>query len=120
VSALADTAWTVVAYSDAKAGLARVLAGTVLTAVFNPDGRISGSGGCNSYTGTYRETALSISIGPVASTRKFCSKPDGVMAQEAAFFASLTAASTYTTDGAKLKLRTETGATAVELELQRP
>ena len=117
---LEDTGWRVVAYSEGSGSFASVLAGTSLTVAFSSDGRVCGSGGCNSYSGPYRLAPPSISIGPLASTRKFCASPDGVMAQESAFLAALAAAATFTTDGPKLQLWTEDGATAVELEAQRP
>ena len=61
-----------------------------------------------------------IAIGPFAATRMFCSAPDGAMAQESAFFAALTTAATYSSDGATLQLWTAAGETAVELAAQRP
>jgi heat shock protein HslJ len=52
----------------------------------------------------------------IASTRKSCSTPAGVMTQEAAYLAALQSAATYTTDGSRLELHTKSGATAVDLE----
>lgn len=39
---------------------------------FSPDGRVSGSGSCNSYGGPYTVTAEGLSIGPAAATRRAC------------------------------------------------
>jgi heat shock protein HslJ len=120
VTPLADTEWTVVSYADGRGEFASVLAGTDLTVAFGADGRVSGSGGCNGFAGTYAVTPPAIKIGPVAATRKFCASPDGVMAQESAFFAALTTAASFTSDGPSLQLWTEAGETAVELAARRP
>jgi heat shock protein HslJ len=48
---LEDTGWRAVAYSEGSGSFVSVLAGTSLTVAFSSDGRISGSGGCNSYSG---------------------------------------------------------------------
>ena len=101
---LADTEWTVVAYAEGRGGFASVLAGTNLTVAFSADGRISGSGGCNGFAGTFALTPPAIRIGPVATTRKFCASPDGVMAQESAFFAALTTAASFTSNARRSAL----------------
>jgi heat shock protein HslJ len=111
VTPLADTEWTVIAYRDGRSGFASVLAGTNLTVAFSADGRISGSGRCNGFAGTYAVTPPAIAVGPVAATRKFCASPEGVMAQESAFFAALTRAARFTSDGPTLQLWTADGET---------
>jgi heat shock protein HslJ len=120
VTQLADTEWTVISYGDGSGGFAGVLAGTNLTLAFSADGRVSGSGGCNGYAGSYALAPPAITIGPVAATRRFCASPEGVMAQESAFFAALTTAASFTSDGATLQLWTPDGGTAVELAARRP
>lgn len=39
---------------------------------FKEDGTVSGSGGCNNFTGTYTITGDVISFGPLATTKKAC------------------------------------------------
>jgi heat shock protein HslJ len=51
----------------------------------------------------------------VASTRKMCAKPDGVMEQETQFLQALATVSSYQFDGKKLELRTADNALAVML-----
>lgn len=75
-----------------------VIPGTTITATF-AGGTVKGSGGCNTYTATYTVDRGTIHIGPVAATKKVCPEPEGVMAQEAAYFAALEAADHYRTDG---------------------
>ncbi|OWU82387.1 META domain-containing protein [Phaeobacter sp. 22II1-1F12B] len=57
------------------------------TLIFDGEGRVHGSGGCNSYTGAYEIDGDQLSLGPVASTRKACVPALGD--QEAKFFAAL-------------------------------
>ena len=51
---------------------------TEITLVFNPDGNLTGYGGCNNYFASYTQLGTTtkfgsgITLGPVASTRKFC------------------------------------------------
>jgi putative lipoprotein len=93
---LHDTSWLAV-----QIGSLPATPGVRSTAAFE-DGQISGSGGCNSYSGTY-EAELSaglygggtdtISIRGIGSTEMACDEE--VMSQEAAFFDALTSAKSY-------------------------
>src|SRR5438105_3558518 len=67
---LAGTAWNVTGYNNGKQAVVSVVTGTHLTAVFDPKGHVSGSAGCNSYTGPVKLSAPSITIGPLSATRK--------------------------------------------------
>jgi heat shock protein HslJ len=108
-SALAGTSWDVINYNNGREAVVSVLADTSITAVFDEDGTISGSAGCNSYFGPYTAEAGAIEIGPLASTRMACAE-DGVMEQEAAFLAALETASTYKITGNSMEMRDEGGA----------
>lgn len=39
---------------------------------FTPDGRVSGRGGCNQYTGSYTRDGDTLTFGPLAATQKAC------------------------------------------------
>ena len=65
------------------------LVGTELTARFGDDGALTGSAGCNRYTGSYTSDKGAIEITAPASTRKACAEPAGVMEQEAAYLDAL-------------------------------
>jgi heat shock protein HslJ len=111
---LAGTSWEVTGYNNGKQAVTSVLAGVTLTAEFGRDGALSGNSGCNSYNGPYTVTGDQIKIGPLASTRKACADPAGVMDQEAQYLAALESAATYRIEGAALELRTKDGALAVD------
>lgn len=54
---------------------------------FGSDGRVSGSAGCNRFTGSYEHEGARLSFGPLATTRMMCA-PD-VMEAEEAFLSAL-------------------------------
>jgi heat shock protein HslJ len=87
-------------------------AGTHMLVHFNPDGKISGNGGCNQFFGSYSISGNTIKIGPLVSTRKGC---PGLLHAEAAFFATLEAAKSFAQDGDSLVLFDEAGAKLAQL-----
>lgn len=110
---LAGSAWQVSGYNNGKQAVVSLLSGSTLTMVFASDGHVSGSAGCNTYRAAYSASDDSIRIGNVASTRKMCGKPQGVMEQEAAFLKALADASVFRIDGNRLELRSASGALMV-------
>lgn len=65
---------------------------TELTTNFEGD-RISGSGGCNRFTGTYQTESNKLSIGALASTRMACE--ESMMNQETKYLTALQGAQRY-------------------------
>ena len=112
---LAGTRWNVVNYNNGHQAVVSVLTGTKLTASFDTAGHVTGFAGCNDYNGPVKATAPKVSIGPLASTRKFCGAPAGVMEQESGYLAALATAATYSIQGATLEFRTAGGAIAAVL-----
>jgi putative lipoprotein len=80
---LAGPSWTLVAIDGQEPA-----GDTDPTLMFDAAGNVSGSAGCNTYTGTATLDGSSISFGPLGSTRMACPDPD-VMAQETAFLTAL-------------------------------
>ena len=80
---------------------AEIPAGTHMVVRFNPDGRISGNGGCNQFFGGYTISGNTIKIGPLASTRKGC---PGLYVVEASFLHMLQAAKSFEQDETTLVL----------------
>jgi len=62
--------------------------------IFTTDGKVSGSSGCNSYTGSYTLKDGKLSFGTLAATMKLCAH--ALNDQETRFFRSLGAAQTVT------------------------
>ncbi len=97
--------WLLESMYTGRAAPKPVLAGTTITAVFNPDGSLSGSAGCNTYNGTYTVSADNfLTISSLAVSQQFCAEPAGIMEQEQAYQAILQAASGYQADGGQLHI----------------
>ena len=86
-----------------------------VTAIFEEDGTLSGSGGCNSYTGSWETDENSIEIGPLASTAMACAEPD-VMDQETRYLAALQEADTYRVDATTLEMFDAEGTRLVQYQ----
>ena len=72
----------------------------------NPDGEtgtVSGSGGCNTYSG---EITGVFSLGPINSSVALCDTPEGIMEQEAAYFNVLQNANGVWIEGNTLRITT--------------
>jgi len=73
-----------------------------LSVAFDAQGRVSGLSGCNQYSGTYTGDGTALKVGPLLSTRKYCSP--ALMQQEERMLKSLQAATAlaWTADGAAM------------------
>src|SRR5690242_16248586 len=76
--AVVGPAWTITAY-DFNGALKDVASGSTANITFADDGTVTGTGGCNSFHGSYTLNGNTIKIGPLASTQKSCADPAGVM-----------------------------------------
>ena len=76
---LVGTTWTLTTIASGDA-VSSVLNGTEVTAEFTADDTVSGSAGCNRYSGSYTWTGDQLSFSALASTKMACA--DDVMAQE--------------------------------------
>jgi heat shock protein HslJ len=74
--------WTVVAIGDEA-----LPADQGLTVVFALDGTVSGSTGCNAFSGTYEAKGAGLTMGPFRITRRGCA--DEAMRREAAMMRAL-------------------------------
>jgi len=91
---------------------------TYATLVFNP-GRISGSGGCNRFSGVLEVKADTWQASDIALTRMECA-PE-LMKEEASFIGALEAARSHKIEGGVLTLLDESGAPRLRLvHLPRP
>lgn len=72
------------------------------TLEIRPEGAVSGSGGCNRFTGQAEISEQTISFGALAATRMMC--PPASMDQEGKFFAALDKVSQWRIDQLTQKL----------------
>ena len=89
VNGLTSNRWLLQSYSMTGGGSQPILQGTEVTARFGPDGSLSGSGGCNVYSGGFMAFDQTLRISNLASGNAFCSEPSGIMEQENAFIGLL-------------------------------
>lgn len=78
---------------------------TQLTARFESNGDLSGSAGCNNYSGgfTAYDQVLRVS-GPLATGLIFCETPEGIMEQEQAFLSLMQSAATFQISAGQLSI----------------
>lgn len=100
---LPGTAWRVTSMNNGNQGMQSLVIGTEITLDFSEDGTVSGSTGCNEYTGSYEVTDDVIEIGPVAATERACADVEA-MDQEAVFLGYLQAAATFAITDQQLTL----------------
>lgn len=110
---LSGTTWQVTGLNNGRQGVVSVLQGSSLTLSFSSDGEVSGSAGCNRYSGRFTAHGEKVTIHTLASTRKKCSHPPKVMEQEAQFLRALKGSATARMEGDALELRDAHGALMV-------
>jgi heat shock protein HslJ len=99
---LVGTNWTLDSFHSGGS-VSSVITGTSLTAVFDEEGRVSGSAGCNSYFAQYNSTGTSLSISGIGSTKMYCGTL-GVMQQESTYLSLLGQVSSFAIEGNRLSV----------------
>ena len=117
VAAGADTdpldgsAWVLAAIAG------RQVPGSTTTTLQFEQGHLSGTDGCNRYTGTYSVKGPAFEVSPqLASTRMSC--PEQVANEAQAYIAALSASKLYRIEGARLLLLSADGTTLATLAAQ--
>ncbi len=102
-ASIEDTIWKLESYGE-KGNLQTVIQDTEITIEFkSAEGKIAGSGGCNSYFGGYEinKNELTI-IPPIGSTMMAC--PEPIMDQEQEYFKLLETTETFQIQNGKLTI----------------
>lgn len=89
VNGLTSGRWLLQSYSVPGVGSQTVLPGTEVTARFGADGSLSGSAGCNNYSGGFMAFDETLRASNLTSSKALCSNPAGIMEQENAFIGLL-------------------------------
>ena len=97
---LAGTSWQLL-----QLGPNGALSENLPTLTFSTDGKVSGSGGCNTFSGTATISGMAIKFGALAATKKACSEE--VNAQETAYLKALEQAQTYEMRATSLLINTK-------------
>jgi heat shock protein HslJ len=110
----------VVNYNNGKQAVVGLLTGSEISLNFGADGQVSGSSGCNRYSGGFEANDTALKVGPLASTQMACEQPTGVMEQEQQYLAALQNSATYEIKGDTLTIRDASGAMQVVAKVNAP
>ncbi|MCI0712984.1 MAG: META domain-containing protein [Chloroflexi bacterium] len=102
VSELIGSAWQLQSFALPDEEV-RVIAGSNVTLEFQPGNQAVGSGGCNSYGGTYTISGDMLSFGEIVSTERACVDA-AIMEQEQRFYDALQSAVRYEVTGGQLTI----------------
>ena len=91
---LDGSSWSLMSYKNNTGETVNVLPRSTTTVLFQAN-QVTGIAGCNNFNATYQTTRNKLSFGPVATTRKVCNTPLGIMQQETAFLAALDSTVSY-------------------------
>jgi heat shock protein HslJ len=105
--------WTMTFYNNGKGGFQSAIIGSTVTATFTEDDQVSGTGGCNSYSGSFTAEGNAISFSGIAAAEIGCMH-DGIMAQESAYFQALGKVQRYRIEGDRLTFYGEGATRMVE------
>lgn len=108
VSSLDGSNWDLETYQDEAGEMVGVLPGSITTALFQAN-YVSGIAGCNRFNADYEVDGNDLSFGPVATTRKLCSDPPGIMQQESSFLSALSAVASFDLEGNSLEMSDSQG-----------
>ncbi|HVP94231.1 MAG TPA: META domain-containing protein [Methanoregulaceae archaeon] len=101
--------WNLATYNNGNNGLESVRAGSNISAVFTPDGQITGSSGCNQYSARYTLNGQNIGISLVSGPATACTAD--LMTQETQYQALLKRAYKYAINGDQLMIYNALGDT---------
>ncbi|UCB42012.1 MAG: META domain-containing protein [Dehalococcoidales bacterium] len=91
-----------------------VIEGSAITASFSSaTHEVSGSAGCNYYSGDYEADNSELSIPAVGNTEMACMEPEGVMEQEQQYLRLLILVESYETDDGQLRITCSDGSVMV-------
>ncbi len=117
LAGLTGTTWQATGVNNGKEAVVSAEGVEALTLSFDTADAVSGSGGCNGFSGSYTTTDPDgLTFGELASTMKMCEEP--VMELEQQYFAALGNVATYQLEGDRLTLRDAAGATQATFQQQ--
>jgi heat shock protein HslJ len=87
--------WLLVRYRDPQGRLSLTRGEARPFLIFMPEGKVTGSGGCNRFFASYESSESSLKIGLIGSTRMFCHDPPWLMDVEGDFFGCLERSSRF-------------------------
>ena len=104
INGLTANQWTLQSYSSPETGYRTPLPGTQITARFEANGDLSGTGGCNSYNSGFMAYDQTLRVYTLGASQTLCIDPAGIMEQEAAYTTLLAKAATFTISAGQLSV----------------
>ncbi len=104
--------WKLISYGS-PANPTPAVANVETSLTFESDGALSGSVGCNSFSGDYTVDGNTITFGAIAATEMACDEP--IMEQESGVFKVFTNTATFKMDGNTLTILSADGNSVVVL-----
>lgn len=95
-TAIENGVWYLVEYGPLEAPVPPVPDVEATITIDQATEQVSGTAGCNRFSGSFRVTGSDVQVGPLAATKKLCPEPPGVMAQEQAVLAAFSTVTRYT------------------------
>jgi len=109
IGGLTGGRWVLASYSTPTGGSQNVLPGTQVAARFGADGSLSGSSGCNSYSGGFTGFNRTLRVHQLAVSQGFCDSPAGVMDQETTFVSLMRQADNFSISAGQLEVFNASG-----------
>jgi len=81
--------WLLVRYRDSKGRMSLIGEENRPFLIFMPEGKVTGSGGCNRFFASYEVSDTALKMGLIGSTLMFCQEPPWLMGMEGDFFSCL-------------------------------
>jgi heat shock protein HslJ len=116
-SSLEGTLWVMEEYRDSEGNLVPSLPEITVTVEFL-DGKVSGSSGCNSYSGSYEVNGDRIEFGLFASTMMACPEPQ--MELESGVLSALGSSIRFEVNDSSLTLMNDSGEVLVRFSASEP
>ncbi|MGD2078547.1 MAG: META domain-containing protein [Chloroflexota bacterium] len=104
VNGLTANRWVLQSYSSPQTGYRTPIPGTQITARFEPNGDLSGNGGCNTYSGGFTAFDRVLRVSNLAQTGALCGDPQGADQQEATYISLLQQAARFQVTAGQLSV----------------
>ncbi len=104
LNGLTANRWVLQSYSSPETGYKTPIPGTQITARFEASGALSGSAGCNDYSGGFTAYDTNLRVSNVGVTGALCGQPDGVDQQESTYLSLLQRAVRFSVSAGQLSV----------------
>lgn len=105
VGGLTGRQWTLQSMSSRATGLVTVIPGNFITTRFEANSALTGSAGCNSYSGSFTAYGQTLRVSnPLATGAVFCGDPAGVVEQEQLYLSLLQSAVSFQISAGQLSV----------------